>query len=77
MSRVGGQCQWGSLNVLLSPAAEGKKLVLWREVLVLMDHSLLPEGSITNRLWERSAAILPACLRVLDEYSGSRDSDGG
>ena len=37
------QCQFGALLIRL--LAEGKKLFLWREVLVMMDRSLLPEGS--------------------------------
>ena len=37
MVGVGGQCQWGSLVLFMRPAVEGKKLFLWREVLVLME----------------------------------------
>ena len=36
--------------MLMRPAADGKKLLWWREVLVLMDRSLLPEGSVTRSL---------------------------
>lgn len=32
-----------------NPVDEGKKLFLWRDALVLMDHSLLPEGSVSKR----------------------------
>ena len=32
----------------MRPTADGKKLLWWREVLVLMDRSLLPEGSVTT-----------------------------
>lgn len=39
------QCQEGSSALLMRPAAVGKKLFLWHEVLVLMDHNLLPDGS--------------------------------
>ena len=55
--------------------AVGKKL-LWREVLVLMDLSLLPEGTVSKSLCpghERSAAISPARLTVLEAYGW----DGG
>ena len=34
----------GSRVLLMRPTAIGKKLFLWRELLVLMDLSLLPEG---------------------------------
>jgi len=34
----------------MRPPAEGKKLFLWHEVLVLMDRSLLPEGSGSKSL---------------------------
>ena len=40
MCRGGGG---GSLLLFMRPAAEGNKLFLWREVLVLMERSLLPE----------------------------------
>ena len=36
--------------MLRIPTAEGKKLFMWREVLVLMDRSLLPEGRVTKSL---------------------------
>src|SRR4029434_3728127 len=60
----------------MMPAADGKKLPWWREVLVLMDCSLLPEGSVTRSLcpgWEGSAIIFPARLRVVDAYRSWRD----
>lgn len=60
-----GQCQWGSLTLVVRPAAEGKNLFLYREVLVLIDRSLLPEGSDSNRLypgWEGPS--LSVCWRV-------------
>src|SRR4029434_5249051 len=44
---------------LMRPTAAGKKLILWREVLVLM------EGSVSKSLcpgWERSATILVEAL---------------
>ena len=34
---------WEFWALLMRPAAEGKKLFLWLEVLVLMDRSLLPK----------------------------------
>ena len=40
---------WEFRALLTRPSADGKKLLLWREVLVLMDRSLLPEGSGWNR----------------------------
>ncbi len=49
-------CLRGSRALLLRPAAIGKKL--WREVLVLMDHSLWLDGSVSNSFclgWEGSA----------------------
>ena len=45
------------------------RLFLGHEVLVLMDRSLLPEGSGWNRVcpgWEESATIFLAHLRVLE-----------
>ena len=51
------------------PVADGNKLFLWREVLVLLDRSLLPEGSDWNSVcpgWEESATIFLARLRVLE-----------
>ena len=36
-------CSWGGRALFKSPVAEGKKLFRWREVLVLMERSLLPE----------------------------------
>src|SRR4029434_10201237 len=62
--------------LLLRPTAAGKKLVLWREVLVLMDRILLPEGRTSKSLlpgWEGSATILPARLRVLEANRSCRD----
>ncbi len=35
--------QWGFWALLMRPAAVRKKLFLWCEVLVLMDHNLLPD----------------------------------
>src|SRR4029434_3328005 len=60
----------------MRPTAAGKKLLRWREVLVLIDRSLLPEGSGTRSLcpgWEGSAIIFPARLRVLDAYKSWRE----
>src|SRR4029434_1242603 len=71
--RVGGR---GSRALLMRPAADGKKLHWWREVLVLMDRSLLPEGSVTRSLcpgWEECAILYAARLRVLDAYKSWRD----
>jgi len=34
--------QWGTRAPLMSPTADGKTLLVWREVFVLMDRSLLP-----------------------------------
>ena len=64
--------------MLMSPTADGKKLLRWCEVLVLMDRSLLPEGSGTRSLcpgWEGSAIIFPARLRVYvgKESKGKQD----
>ncbi len=53
----------------MRPAAVGKKLFLWREVLVLMDSSLLPEGSDSNSL----CPIFPARFKVLEAYRSWRD----
>ena len=56
--------------------ADGKKLFLWREVLVLMDRSPLPEGSVSKSLypwWEGSATIFPARLRILEVYRSWSD----
>jgi len=36
--------QWGTRALFLSPTANGKTLFVWREVLVLMERILLPEG---------------------------------
>src|SRR4029434_10974222 len=50
----------GSQALLMRPAADGKKLILWREVLVLM------EGSVSKSLcpgWEGSATILVEVLK--------------
>uniref|UniRef100_A0A8C7WXN5 NLR family CARD domain-containing protein 3-like n=1 Tax=Oryzias sinensis TaxID=183150 RepID=A0A8C7WXN5_9TELE len=52
--------RWGRLKGV-HESAEGKKLFLCLEVLVLMDLSLLPEG-------KGSAAVQPACPRVLETY---------
>ena len=53
--------------MLKRPVEDGKKLFLWREVLVLMDRSLLPEGSSWHReSREESATIFLARLRVLE-----------
>ena len=38
------QCQGGLRTLLIKLVADGKKLFLWREVLVPMDRNLLPEG---------------------------------
>src|SRR4029434_8468958 len=60
----------------MRPTADGKKPLRWREVLVLMDRSLLLEGSGTRSLcpgWEGSAIIFPARLRVLDASRSWRD----
>src|SRR4029434_9324174 len=65
-----------SRALLMRPTADRKKLLWWREVLVLMDRSLLPEGSVTRSLcpgWEGSAIIFPARLRVLDAYRSWKD----
>ncbi len=43
------QCQWGSQALLMRAAAVRKKLFLWREVLVLMDLSLLPERGVSKK----------------------------
>ena len=63
------ECEWESLALLKRPVADGKKLLLWCKVLVLMDRSLLPEGSSWNREWpgwEGSATIFLARLWVLE-----------
>ncbi len=62
--------------MLMRPAAFRKKLFLWREVLVLIDCSLLPEESVSNSYclgWEGSATIFPARFRVLEVYRSWRD----
>ena len=62
------ESQGGFRALLIRLVAEGKKLFMWREVLVLMDLSLLPEGSGSKSLcpgWEESATIFPARFRVL------------
>ncbi|KAK5620086.1 hypothetical protein CRENBAI_002373, partial [Crenichthys baileyi] len=41
-----GKVLEGTKALLMSLATSGKKLFLWREVLVLMDRSLLPEGRV-------------------------------
>ena len=69
------ECQWESLALLKRPVADGKKLFLWCEVLVLMDRSLLPEGSSWNREWpgwEESATNFLTRLRVLEVCRSSR-----
>ena len=43
------QWGWWLWDLLRNPTEEGKKLFKWREVLVLMDRSLLPEGGVPNR----------------------------
>lgn len=48
---------------------------MWCEVLVLMGRCFLLEGSVSKDLcpgWEGSATILPACLRVLEEFRSWR-----
>ena len=63
-------CQWGSRG------AVRKNLFLWREVLVLMDLSPLPEGSDSKSLCpgcEGSATIFPARLSVLEANGSWRD----
>ena len=42
----GVKSQWGSGALVVRLTAEGKKLYLWHEVLVLMGRSLLPEGGV-------------------------------
>jgi len=42
------KCQWGGRVLLRRPVAEGKKLFRWREVLVLMERSLLPEQFVSR-----------------------------
>ncbi len=74
--RANSQCHLGSQALLMRPAAVGKKLFLCCEVLVLMDRSLLPEGSDSNSLclgWEGSGTIFLARFRVLEVYSSWRD----
>lgn len=66
----------GLRALLIRLVADGKKLFLWREVLVLMDRSLLPEGSDSKSFcpgWEGSAIIFPARLRVLEANRSWRD----
>jgi len=46
----GHEGQWRNRALFMSPTADGKKLSVWREVLVLMDLSLLPEGRHSNSL---------------------------
>ena len=45
-----GQCQWGSRALIMRPTEEGKKILLCREVLILIDRSVPPEGSEADRL---------------------------
>lgn len=59
------------------PDPDGKKLFLWREVLVLMDRRLLPKGSASKGLcpgWEGSATISTARFGVLEVYRPWRDA---
>ena len=70
------KCQCGGRALFKRPVAEGKKLFRWREVLVLMERSLLPVGRGVNSLcpgWEGSATIFPARLRVLEACRSWRD----
>ena len=60
----------------MRPAAVGKKLLLWHELLVKIDCSLLPEGSVQKSLclgWEGLAMIFPVCLSVLEVCRSWRD----
>ncbi len=66
----------GSWVLLIRAVTDVKKLFLWREVLVLMDRSLLPDGSASESLcpgWEMSATILTGRFRVLEMYRSWRD----
>ncbi len=69
-------CEWGSRALLMRLVAEGKKLFLWCEVLVLMECSLLPEGSDSKCLWPTPptpVTIFPASLRVPEAHRSWRD----
>ena len=69
---VGG----GPGPLLMRPVADGKKLFLWREVLVLTDLNLLPEGSVSKSIcpgWEGSNMIFLARLGVLEACRSWRD----
>ena len=60
----------------MRPAVDGKKLFIWRKILVLMDRSLLPEVSGWNIMcpgWEGSATIFLARFRVLEVCRSLRD----
>jgi len=48
---IGAGDQWGSGVLLMRLVAVGKKRFLWREVLVLMDRNLLPEGRDSKRFF--------------------------
>ena len=61
--------QWGGRALFKRPVAEGKKLFRWREVLVPMEHSLLPEGRGANSScpgWEGSFAVIPFESEILE-----------
>lgn len=65
------------LRAYVRNVADGEKLFLWLEVLVLMVCSLPPEGSSLNRgwpWWEGSTTIFLACFNVLAEYRSCRVS---
>ncbi|CAB1460729.1 unnamed protein product [Pleuronectes platessa] len=49
----------GQLLPIERPTAAGKKPVLWREVLVLMDRSPLPEGSTPIQIITKIESVLP------------------
>ena len=69
---VGG----GPGPLLMRPVADGKKLFLWQEVLVLTDLNLLPEGSVLKSIcpgWEGSNMIFLARLSVLEACRSWRD----
>ena len=62
--------------MLMRPAADGKKLFLWREVSVDIDFSLLPDESVRKSLCpggEGSAMIFPADFSVLEACRSWRD----
>src|SRR4029434_765513 len=62
----GSRSQCGAGGLFVSPTAVGEKLVRWRQVLVLMDRTLLLDGKRWWPGWEGSAMILPALLLVLE-----------